>query len=238
MTLKVSGLIAGHGRVQVVRDLDLEVPGGTVLALLGPNGAGKSTVMRTLAGLLPRFGGTVEVDGQQLPNGNAGRANKSGLVLVPDTRALFGGLTVAETLTLCERKGGVRSAEIADLFPALRKRWKVRAGALSGGEQQMLAVARALVQKPSVLLIDEMSMGLAPVIVEGLLPVVRDIADSTGTAVVLVEQHVSLALEVADDAVVLVHGQVTLRDGAAVLRKSPELLRGAYFGAGADPLSA
>ncbi|MBD0024303.1 ATP-binding cassette domain-containing protein [Gordonia pseudamarae] len=230
MSLVVSGLVAGHGKVPVVRGLDLAVPGGTVLALLGPNGAGKSTVMLTLAGLLPRLGGEVRVGDRSLPSGNPGRTNKSGLVLVPDSRALFGGLTVAETLSLSEREGGVTSAEVSDLFPALRKRWKVKAAALSGGEQQMLAVARALVQKPGVLLIDEMSMGLAPVIVEGLLPVVRDIADSTGAAVILVEQHVALALEVADEAMVLVHGAVTLRGTAAELRKSPEVLRGAYFG--------
>ena len=119
-----------------------------------------------------------------------------------------------------------------ELFPALRERWKLHAGALSGGEQQMLAVARALVQRPKVLLVDEMSMGLAPMVVEHLLPIVRRIADDNGAVVVLVEQHVGLALEVADEALVLVHGEVALRGSAADLPRSPDLLEEAYLGGG------
>ncbi|MFW0785785.1 ABC transporter ATP-binding protein [Gordonia sp. CPCC 206044] len=230
MSLQIRDLVAGHGKVPVVRGLDVDVSNGSVLAVLGPNGAGKTTLMMTLAGLLPRLGGEVLVDDKPLPNGNPSRANKSGVVLVPDNRALFSGLTVADNLTIARRKGGMSLDEILDLFPALQARWKVAAGSLSGGEQQMLAVARALVQKPSVLLIDEMSMGLAPVIVESLLPMVRRIADTTGTSVVLVEQHVRLALEVADDAIVLVHGDVTLRGSSAELRRHPDRLEAAYFG--------
>ncbi|NED64990.1 ATP-binding cassette domain-containing protein, partial [Streptomyces sp. SID10244] len=133
-------------------------------------------------------------------------------------------------LTIARRRGGMAIEEVLEPFPALRSRWKVAAGSLSGGEQQMLAVARALVQKPSVLLIDEMSMGLAPVIVESLLPIVRRIADTTGASVILVEQHVRLALEVADDAIVLVHGDITLRGTSAELRRDPDRLQAAYFG--------
>src|SRR5699024_5557310 len=121
------------------------------------------------------------------------------------------GLTVRQNIDIARRKGGMSWDEVGDMFPALADRANQRAGSLSGGEQQMLAVARGLVQQPKVLLIDEMSMGLAPVIVEGLLPVVRRIADEAGVVVVLVEQHVQLALEVADEAIVLVHGDTVLR---------------------------
>ena len=128
--------------------------------------------------------------------------------------------------------------EVLELFPALRPRWKLNAGALSGGEQQMLAVARALVQRPKILLVDEMSMGLAPLIVEHLLPIVRRIADDTDAVVVLVEQHVGLALEVSDEALVLVHGEVVLRDRAAALLGSPDVLEDAYLGGGAPTNAA
>ncbi|MCU1427214.1 MAG: putative transport protein ATP-binding component, partial [Actinomycetia bacterium] len=121
--------------------------------------------------------------------------------------------------------------DVVDLFPALRRRWKLAAGALSGGEQQMLAVARALVQRPRALLIDEMSMGLAPVIVEGLLPLVRRVADETGAAVVLVEQHVHLALEIADQAMVLAHGETILSGNAEELAGDINDLEAAYLGA-------
>lgn len=232
MSLQVIGLEAGHGKVKVVDKLDLEVPGGSVLAILGPNGAGKSTVLRTMAGLLPPLGGTTIVDGRELAGGRAVAANRAGLVLVPDNRSLFSSLTVEEHLSIAHRRGGPEISAIVDLFPALQPRWKVAAGSLSGGEQQMLAIARALVQAPKVLLIDEMSMGLAPVIVEGLLPVVRQIAETTGACVVLVEQHVRLALEVADQAIVMVHGNVTLRGTASELRSAPQRLEAAYLGGG------
>ncbi|MBH0779225.1 ABC transporter ATP-binding protein [Nocardia bovistercoris] len=230
MSLRLSGVTAGYGKLPIVRNLDLEVPSGTVTAVLGPNGAGKTTLMLTIAGLLPALGGEIGVEGKRLPDGRPARANNSGVVLVPDNRALFTGLTVAENLEIARKRGGPSLDEIRETLPALIPRWNVAAGALSGGEQQMLAVGRALVQKPKVLLIDEMSMGLAPVIVENLLPAVRHIADSTGAAIVLVEQHVRLALEVADDAVVLVHGDVTLRGPAAELRGAPERLEAAYLG--------
>jgi branched-chain amino acid transport system ATP-binding protein len=228
--LECRGLSAGYGAVTVVRDLDLILSAGQVLAILGPNGAGKTTVMTTLAGLLPRISGEVLVEGKLLPNARPGAANKAGLVLVADDRALFTGLTVKENLQIAHKSGGSDLDATMEMFPALKKRLKVSAGSISGGEQQMLAVARALVQRPQVLLIDEMSMGLAPVIVEELLPVVRRIADDTGAVVVLVEQHVHLALEVADEALVIVHGDVRLRGRAAELAAHPERLEAAYLG--------
>lgn len=228
--LECRGLAAGYGAVTVVRDLDVRLSAGQVLAVLGPNGAGKTTVMTTLAGLLPRIEGEVVVNGTPLPSARPGAANKAGLVLVADDRALFTSLSVRENLQIAQKSGGPSLEATMEMFPALKKRLKVSAGSISGGEQQMLAVARALVQQPKVLLIDEMSMGLAPVIVEELLPVVRRIADETGAVVVLVEQHVHLALEVADEALVLVHGDVRLQGSAAELAAHPERLEAAYLG--------
>jgi branched-chain amino acid transport system ATP-binding protein len=229
--LECRGLVAGYGPVKIVRDLDLEVEAGSVLAVLGPNGAGKTTVMATLAGLLPRLGGEVRVDGHLLPSGRPAAASRAGVVLVPDDRALFTPLTVRENLEAARRKGCPPAGAMLELFPALKSRWALAAGQLSGGEQQMLAMARAVIQQPHVLLIDEMSMGLAPVIVESLLPIVRKIADSTGAVVILVEQHVQLALEVADHALVLIHGDVTLAGSAKELSAQPDRLEAAYLGA-------
>ncbi|HVV08086.1 ABC transporter ATP-binding protein [Amycolatopsis sp.] len=228
--LETRGLVAGHGSVPVLRPLDLTVEHGTVLAVLGPNGAGKTTLLTTLAGLLPSLGGEVLLDGKPLPRGKPRTANRSGVILVPDDRALFTTLTVRENVVLARRAGGPSLDDILDMFPALRARLGVAAGALSGGEQQMLAVARGMVQNPKVLLIDEMSMGLAPVIVEDLLPVVRRIVDETGAVVVLVEQHVRLALEVADHAIVLVHGDITLAGSATELAADRRRLEAAYLG--------
>jgi branched-chain amino acid transport system ATP-binding protein len=233
--LDVRGLSAGHGSVTVVRNLDLALAAGQVLALLGPNGAGKTTLMTTLAGLLPRKAGEVSVAGKAMPKGRPGFANKSGIVLVPDDRALFTTLTVRENLQIARKPGGPGIDAMMELFPALGKRLKVRAGALSGGEQQMLAVARGLVQAPRVLLIDEMSMGLAPVIVADLLPVVRRIADETKAVVILVEQHIRLALEIADQAMVMVHGDVQLSGLASELAADTARLEAAYLGEHTTP---
>lgn len=230
-TLEARGLVAGYGEVKVIRALDLSARAGTVLGVLGPNGAGKTTLMLTLAGLLPRLGGDVRLDGESLPGSRPAAVNRAGVVLVPDDRALFTTLTVKDNIVIARHKDGPTLDELCDLFPALTPRLAVSAGALSGGEQQMLAVARGMAQNPKVLLIDEMSMGLAPVIVENLLPVVRRIADETGAVVVLVEQHVRLALEVADEAVVLVHGDVVLRGRASDLAADPAALEAAYLGA-------
>ena len=224
-------LMCGYGSITVVRAFDVAVPAGTVVAVLGPNGAGKTTVMNTLAGLLPRIGGDVLIDSEPLPSGRPGAASQAGVVLVPDDRALFFGLSVQENIEAARRRSSPPAKAMLELFPALEGRWTVAAGACSGGEQQMLAVARALVQQPKVLLLDEMSMGLAPVVVEDLLPRVRQIADSTGAVVVLVEQHVQLALDIADEALVLVHGDTVLRGAARDLTADPDRLEAAYLGA-------
>jgi branched-chain amino acid transport system ATP-binding protein len=213
----------------VFRDLDLELESGRVLTLLGPNGAGKTTLLLTLAGLLPWHDGTVEVDGIPLRNGRPNRTNRAGVVLVPDNRCLFTTLTTEQNLDVARSRGGPAPTDLLEIFPSLEKRWKVAAGALSGGEQQMLALARALIQQPKVLLVDEMSMGLAPMVVEQLFGTVRASAAEHDTAVVLVEQHVNLALEVADEAIVLNRGAIVLQDRAANL-VGDERVEHAYFG--------
>jgi branched-chain amino acid transport system ATP-binding protein len=227
--LECNELAAGYGAAPVVRGVSFSLEKSEVLALLGPNGAGKSTTLLALSGMIGHSSGTVSVDGQELTPGNPRRAAKRGVVLVPDDRALFTTLTVRENLRLAaHEKSSIQT--VLDLFPRLGDRLAVPAGVLSGGEQQMLAIGRALVQDPKVLLIDELSMGLAPVIVEQLLPVIRRVADETGTAVVVVEQHVSLALQTADSAVVLAHGEEVLRGSAAELLADPGRIEAAYLG--------
>jgi branched-chain amino acid transport system ATP-binding protein len=228
--LACRALEGGYGPVNVLRPFDLEAAPGTVVAVLGPNGAGKTTLLATMAGLLPAQGGEVRVGGRALKRGRPVAASQAGLVLVPDDRSLFTTLSVKENLKAARGRRGSGFDRVLELFPSLEARWDVHAGALSGGEQQMLAMARALVQDPKVLLIDEMSMGLAPIVVERILPLVRRVADETGAVVVLVEQHVGLALEVADEALVLVHGEVVLRRPAAELRDDTALLEAAYLG--------
>jgi branched-chain amino acid transport system ATP-binding protein len=228
--LECKGLVGGYGKIVGFRALDLRLESGKVLAVLGPNGAGKSTLMMTMAGLLPRLAGDVLFEGKSLPSGKPSVANLHGVVLVPDNRSLFSTLTVRENIEIAKLPGTKSIDPVLDLFPALKDRLQVKAGSLSGGEQQMLAMGRALIQKPKVFLIDEMSMGLAPIIVESLLPIVRRVADETGASVVLVEQHVGLALEVADHAMVMVHGNVTLEGSASELRADSGRLETAYLG--------
>lgn len=230
LVLEVRGLAAGYVGSPVVRDLDVTLRPGEVLALLGPNGAGKTTTLLALSGLLTRSAGTAEVAGTSLAGGRPRAVAKAGLAFVPDDRALFRTLSVRENLQLAARRKGAVD-EALDLFPRLKERLKVDAGLLSGGEQQMLAIGRALVQDPKVLLIDELSMGLAPIVVEQLLPVIRSVAEQTGAGVILVEQHVRLALGVSDSAIVLAHGTAVLRGSAADLLAHPERIEDAYLGA-------
>jgi len=227
--LSCRALSGGYHRNPVVRDLDLDVGPGEIVAILGANGAGKTTALLTMAGLLKPLGGSVVVEGKPVDHKRPFRSAQAGVQLVPDDRCLFTALSVAENISF-GRRGAEAIDEAIAYFPALEKRLKVAAGVLSGGEQQMLVLARALVAGPKVLLIDELSMGLAPVIVEEILGVVRRIADQKGTAVVLVEQHVHMALQIADRAVVLAHGDVVLERDAAELRETPDLLRSSYLG--------
>jgi branched-chain amino acid transport system ATP-binding protein len=231
--LDVNALHAGYDGAAVVRNLDLTVEEGEVVALLGPNGAGKTTTLMTIAGLLPPISGRVDVLGTPVRGTRAHRIARRGLAFVPEDRSLFFGLTVRENLRLGSRRGRVSVAGVIEWFPELEPLMDRKAGLLSGGEQQMLTMARALASRPRLLMVDELSLGLAPIIVERLLPVVRRIADESGCGVLIVEQHVDLALEVADRATVLVHGDVVLSGRGDELVRDRQLLASGYLGSAA-----
>ena len=228
--LDVRGLQAGYNGFPVVRDVDLTVRAGEVVALLGSNGAGKTTTLSAIAGLITPMGGTVTFAGQKLNGVAAHRVARRGLALVPENRALFNDLTTRENLRLARVRGRSNEDEILDLLPELRKCLGRKAGLLSGGEQQMLAVGRALVARPSLLVVDEMSLGLAPVVMQRLVPVLRTVAESFGSGVLVVEQHVAIALDVAERAYVLAHGNIVLEGRTADLRSRRDLLMACYLG--------
>jgi len=231
--LAVRGLTAGYNGLAVVRDVDLTVGAGEIVALLGANGAGKTTTLSAIAGLIRPMGGTVEVAGVANGTRPAHRLARSGIALVPESRALFSELTTRENLRVARRRGseGADAQDrILDLLPELKKCLDRKAGMLSGGEQQMLAVGRALVGRPRLLIVDEMSLGLAPVVVDRLLPVLGDVAREFGAGVLVVEQHVALVLELAARAYVLAHGRVVLEGTAAQLRTDTDLITASYFG--------
>ena len=229
--LQLDRLSVGYDRAPVVRDLTLTVGPGEVVALLGPNGAGKTTTLRAISGLLRPASGAIRLSGQDLAGVSPTARARLGLAHVPPDRGIFFGLTVAEHFRL----DGTELDAAAGHFPALRSLGGRRAGLLSGGEQQMLAIARVLSRRPKLLMLDEMSLGLAPVIVDRLLPVVREFATSHGAGVLLVEQHVHLALKIADRGYILSHGELAASGPAAQLSRDPALLAATYLGGAPSP---
>jgi branched-chain amino acid transport system ATP-binding protein len=227
-TLALENLSVGYDGPPVIRNITLSVAPGEVVALLGANGAGKTTTLRAISGLLKPLSGTVRLEGDDQAGVSATARVRAGIVQVPQDRGIFYGLTVSEHFRL-DGHGDTPEAAFAH-FPALRDLGSRRAGLLSGGEQQMLAIARALTRRPKLLLLDELSLGLAQIIVERLLPAVRASADANGTAVLLVEQHVHLALEIADRGYVLSHGEIALHESAERLRADTSLLTASYLG--------
>ncbi|MGH8981669.1 MAG: ABC transporter ATP-binding protein, partial [Acidimicrobiales bacterium] len=228
--LSIKGLSAGYGEADVIRDVDLEVAPGEIVALLGPNGAGKTTTLRVVSGLIKPSKGTVSAKGKDLARLSSAQRARAGIAHVPEGRGIFFGLTVAEHIRLGYRGEQVDPEVVYSYFPALKELKDRPAGLCSGGEQQMLAVARNLARNPELLLLDELSLGLAPLIVERLLPVVRDYARDQRCGVLLVEQHVPLALEVADTCYVLSHGDIVLHEPAATVRENQDLLVASYLG--------
>ncbi len=230
IVLAFESLTAGYDGAPVVRNLELNVGRGEIVALMGANGAGKTTALRVISGIVKPMSGRVVYNGNDLVSVSPSARARLGIAHVPEGRGIFFRLTVAEHFKLSHRRERL-DAEIAyEYFPALRELRDRRAGLLSGGEQQMLALGRALSREPRLLLLDELSLGLAPVIVERLLPIVREYAQVSGCAVLLVEQHVHLALEFADRGYVLSHGQVVLHNQAAQLRTDRQLLVASYLG--------
>jgi branched-chain amino acid transport system ATP-binding protein len=206
----LEGVHAAYGRIEVLHGVDLHVPGGSVFALLGPNGAGKSTLLKVLNGRLHPTAGTVSIEGVETSPWSADRLARAGVIAIPEGRGVFPNLTVRDNLRMWTYRG-VTAAEVEEQayaqFPRLKERRKQLAGTLSGGEQQMLAISRALAGDTRVLLLDEISMGLAPIVVAQLYELVEAIA-ARGITVILVEQFAETALGVAGWAAIMLHGRI------------------------------
>lgn len=232
--LSVRNLHVWYGAIQAVRGVSLDVESGRIVTLIGANGAGKTTTLRALSGMLRPAAGSIEFEGQPLTGVPPHEVVRRGMIQVPEGRGIFANLTVAENLTLgayCRQdheKAREARERGLDLFPRLRERLQQNAGTLSGGEQQMLAIARALVAKPKLLLMDEPSLGLAPQIMRTIFDVIREI-NAAGTTILLVEQNAHMALQVAQHAYVLETGEIAMQGPASELAQSDEV-RKAYLG--------
>ncbi|MCL5736071.1 MAG: ABC transporter ATP-binding protein [Actinobacteria bacterium] len=233
--LKLHEVRAGYGRIEVLHGLDLTVRPGEVVTIIGANGAGKSTLLKTISGLVKPSGGSIEFAGESLASLGVEGIVSRGLVQIPEGRQLFGPLSVEENLELGayvrRRRGrplGEKLAWVYSLFPRLQERRRQQAGTLSGGEQQMLAIARALMAEPSLLLLDEPSMGLAPIVVRDIFATLRDL-NREGLTMILVEQDARIALSLAHRGIVMERGRFALEGEARTLLEDPEV-QAIYFG--------
>jgi len=231
--LEVRGIETRYGNIRALKGIDLSVRAGSVACIIGANGAGKTTLLKTIAGLLAPRAGSIAFLGEDIAGLGAARIVRRGIVLVPEGRAILARMTVLENLEMGayhRRDAGIRPdiARVMDRFPILRDRRHQRGGSLSGGEQQMLAIARALLARPRLLLLDEPSLGLAPLVVADIFRIVREINEE-GTTVLLVEQNVRQALSVSQDAYVLETGRIVHAGRSADLMNDPRI-KDAYLG--------
>lgn len=233
--LQVEGLHAGYGDVQILWDVNVEIEKGSITALIGSNGVGKTTFIRTVAGALKPFRGIIRCEGQEIQGVPQPKRVQMGIVMVPEGRQLYSGLTVEENLLMgaYTRKDKKKVKEdlewVYSILARLKERRKQLAGTLSGGEAQMCAVGRGLMAAPRVLLLDELSLGLAPVVVDALVKVLEEIHRTRGITIVLVDQDVQVALNLAQKGYVFVHGKVALSGNSKELLANPEIQK-AYLG--------
>jgi len=237
--LEVKGMAAGYGHLEVIRDINLTVHAGEVVACIGANGAGKTTTLRAISGVIRPRAGRVMFDGRNITGARPEHIARMGLAHIPEGRGLFPRLSVEDTLKLATDASGTpgRLEAAFDVFPRLKVRRRQAVGTLSGGEQQMVAMARALLTQPRLLMIDEMSQGLAPTIVRQLFQMI-DVFREQGTAVLLVEQFVESALAVADRAYIFEHGSIAHDAPADELRRDRDLISGSYLGSAPDSTEA
>jgi branched-chain amino acid transport system ATP-binding protein len=232
--LKISGLKVAYGGIQAVKGVDFEVREGELVTLIGSNGAGKTTTMKAITGLLPMAGGDIEYLGRSIRGRGAWDLVKQGLAMVPEGRGVFTRMTITENLQMGAHIRTDRAEIASDLekvfgiFPRLKERRDQLAGTMSGGEQQMLAMGRALMSRPKVLLMDEPSMGLSPIMVDKIFEVVREVY-AQGVTILLVEQNASRALQIADRAYVMESGAITMSGDARQMLSDPKV-RAAYLG--------
>lgn len=231
--IELNNLQVERSGATIIRDLSLQIPSGEITVLLGPNGGGKSTLLDAICGVIPIAAGTIELDGVAVHGMSRLARVKAGISYVEQGRQVFPHLSVEHNLrAACATREQADQAlqHSLQVFPELCKRLNTAAGMLSGGEQQMIVIARSMIQQPKVMLIDELSLGLAPIVVSRFLPLLERLKHS-GMAVLLVEQFATAALEVGDRAVILVHGECVLSDGCSALKGDPQRLHQAYLGA-------
>ncbi|MFS0823823.1 ABC transporter ATP-binding protein [Bacillus sp. 1P02SD] len=234
--LKLDGIHSYYGKIHALSDINLEIYEGEIVALLGSNGAGKSTTLKTISGIIKPKKGLIEWKGENIVGNPAHKIVEKGIIHIPEGRRIFGGLTVTENLELGaftvrknkkQIKEGIERA--FDLFPRLNERAKQIAGTLSGGEQQMLAISRGLLSQPKLLMLDEPSMGLAPIIVQEIMKIIKEI-NKQGTTILLIEQNAKAALKLANRGYVIETSKIIMHEEASVLRENDKIIK-AYLGA-------